>query len=602
MKKSFRGIAPLIITMILIFFISALIADQGEKSVLSYDNLLTAIKEGTVDTIELSNETSTATVRLKGDKKEKPVNIPDRTAFITYAQEALDNGANFKLSEASPSVALTLLDYITPIGLILMLILFWVFMMQTVGGGKGAMSFTKSRAKLFNPEDKNRITFKDVAGLPEEREELEEIVEFLKYPKKFIDMGARIPKGVLLVGQPGTGKTLLAKAVAGEAGVPFYSISGSDFVEMYVGVGASRVRELFGEAKSKGGPCIIFIDEIDAVGRQRGAGLGGGHDEREQTLNQLLVEMDGFGTNSGIIVLAATNRPDILDPALLRPGRFDRQIVVPAPDVKAREEILSLYAKKKKLAGDIDLGVLAKNTAGFTGADLENLMNEAALLAARRDETAISMFDLENAMTKVLMGPEKKSKVIPEKDRKLVAYHEGGHAVVSRFLENSEPVHQISIVPRGMAGGYTMYKNTEDKSFMSKSEMEDKIVSLLGGRVAEQLILNDISTGASNDIERASKIARNMVMRYGMSERLGAITFGNDQEEVFLGRDINNVKNYSDEIAAVIDVEVKNIIDKGYNRAKSILQEHIDKLHKVAAVLLEKEKIEGEEFEAIMKS
>ncbi len=602
MKKSFRGIAPLIITMILIFFISALIADQGEKSVLSYDNLLTAIKEGTVDTIELSNETSTATVRLKGDRKEKPVNIPDRTAFITYAQEALDNGANFKLSEASPSVALTLLDYITPIGLILMLILFWVFMMQTVGGGKGAMSFTKSRAKLFNPEDKNRITFKDVAGLPEEREELEEIVEFLKYPKKFIDMGARIPKGVLLVGQPGTGKTLLAKAVAGEAGVPFYSISGSDFVEMYVGVGASRVRELFGEAKSKGGPCIIFIDEIDAVGRQRGAGLGGGHDEREQTLNQLLVEMDGFGTNSGIIVLAATNRPDILDPALLRPGRFDRQIVVPAPDVKAREEILSLYAKKKKLSGDIDLGVLAKNTAGFTGADLENLMNEAALLAARRDETAISMFDLENAMTKVLMGPEKKSKVIPEKDRKLVAYHEGGHAVVSRFLENSEPVHQISIVPRGMAGGYTMYKNTEDKSFMSKSEMEDKIVSLLGGRVAEQLILNDISTGASNDIERASKIARNMVMRYGMSERLGAITFGNDQEEVFLGRDINNVKNYSDEIAAVIDVEVKNIIDKCYNRAKSILQEHIDKLHKVAAVLLEKEKIEGEEFEAIMKS
>lgn len=602
MKKSFRGIAPLIITMILIFFISALIADKGENSTLSYDNLLTAIKEGNVDTIELSNESSTATVRLKGEKKEKPVNIPDRTAFITYAQDALDNGANFKLSEASPSVALTLLDYITPIGLILMLILFWVFMMQTVGGGKGAMSFTKSRAKLFNPEDKNKITFKDVAGLPEEREELEEIVEFLKYPKKFIDMGARIPKGVLLVGQPGTGKTLLAKAVAGEAGVPFYSISGSDFVEMYVGVGASRVRELFSEAKSKGGPCIIFIDEIDAVGRQRGAGLGGGHDEREQTLNQLLVEMDGFGTNSGIIVLAATNRPDILDPALLRPGRFDRQIVVPAPDVKAREEILSLYAKKKKLSGDIDLGVLAKNTDGFTGADLENLMNEAALLAARRDETSISMEDLENAMTKVLMGPEKKSKIIPEKDRKLVAYHEGGHAVVSRFLENSEPVHQISIVPRGMAGGYTMYKNTEDKSFMSKSEMEDKIVSLLGGRVAEQLILNDISTGASNDIERASKIARNMVMRYGMSEKLGAITFGNDQEEVFLGRDINNVKNYSDEIAAVIDVEVKNIIDKGYSRAKSILQEHIDKLHRVAAVLLEKEKIEGEEFEAIMNS
>ena len=599
MKKSFRGIAPLIITMILIFFISALIADKGENSTLSYDNLLTAIKEGNVDTIELSNESSTATVRLKGEKKEKPVNIPDRTAFITYAQDALDNGANFKLSEASPSVALTLLDYITPIGLILMLILFWVFMMQTVGGGKGAMSFTKSRAKLFNPEDKNKITFKDVAGLPEEREELEEIVEFLKYPKKFIDMGARIPKGVLLVGQPGTGKTLLAKAVAGEAGVPFYSISGSDFVEMYVGVGASRVRELFSEAKSKGGPCIIFIDEIDAVGRQRGAGLGGGHDEREQTLNQLLVEMDGFGTNSGIIVLAATNRPDILDPALLRPGRFDRQIVVPAPDVKAREEILSLYAKKKKLSGDIDLGVLAKNTAGFTGADLENLMNEAALLAARRDETSISMEDLENAMTKVLMGPEKKSKIIPEKDRKLVAYHEGGHAVVSRFLENSEPVHQISIVPRGMAGGYTMYKPNEDKSFMSMTEMKENIVSLLGGRVAEKLVLNDISTGASNDIERASKIARDMVTKYGMSDKLGPITFGETQEEVFLGMERNNGRNYSEKVAAQIDEEVGNIINGGYKYAEKLLKENIDKLHKVAEILIEKEKISAEEFEAV---
>ena len=423
----------------------------------------------------------------------------------------------------------------------------------------------------------------------------------MKYPKKFIDMGARIPKGILLVGQPGTGKTLLAKAVAGEAGVPFFSISGSDFVEMYVGVGASRVRDLFGEAKAKA-PCIVFIDEIDAVGRQRGAGLGGGHDEREQTLNQLLVEMDGFGTNSGVIVLAATNRPDILDPALQRPGRFDRQIVVPAPDVKAREEILALYAKKKKLSGEIDLGVLAKNTAGFTGADLENMMNEAALLAARKDQTTITMQDLEDAMVKVLMGPEKRSKVISEKDKKLVAYHEGGHAVVSRFLEHAEPVHQVSIIPRGMAGGYTMYKNTEDKSFMSKSEMEDKIVSLLGGRVAEQLVLNDISTGASNDIERASKIARSMVMKYGMSDKLGTITFGNDQEEVFLGRDINNVKNYSDEIAAVIDVEVKKIIDTGYNRAKRILEEHIEKLHRVASVLLEKEKIEAEEFEAIMNS
>ena len=604
MKKSFTGIAPLIITMLIFFFAAALIADGESAKSMSYTELLAHIESGDVASVELASDSSTAVVLLVGDseKDEIPVNIPSREAFIEYVQDARKDGADVDLKLGEPSMALTLLDYVTPIGLVLMLILFWVFMMQTVGGGKGAMSFTKSRAKLFNPDDKNKITFKDVAGLPEEREELQEIVEFLKYPKKFIDMGARIPKGVLLVGQPGTGKTLLAKAVAGEAGVPFYSISGSDFVEMYVGVGASRVRELFGEAKSKGGPCIIFIDEIDAVGRQRGAGLGGGHDEREQTLNQLLVEMDGFGTNSGIIVLAATNRPDILDRALQRPGRFDRQIVVPAPDVKAREEILALYAKKKKLSDNIDLGVLAKNTAGFTGADLENMMNEAALIAARKDKKVIEMEEMEDAMTKVIMGPEKKSKVISEKDRKLVAYHEGGHAVVSRFLEHSEPVHQISIIPRGTAGGYTMYKNTEDKSFMSKSEMEDKIVSLLGGRVAEQLILNDISTGASNDIERASKIARSMVMRYGMSEKLGTITFGNDQEEVFLGRDINNVKNYSDEIAAVIDVEVKKIIDTGYDRAKRILEQNVGKLHDVANVLLQKEKIEGDEFEAIMRA
>ena len=604
MKKSFTGIAPLIITMLIFFFAAALIADGESAKSMSYTELLAHIESGDVASVELASDSSTAVVLLVGDseKDEIPVNIPSREAFIEYVQDARKDGADVDLKLGEPSMALTLLDYVTPIGLVLMLILFWVFMMQTVGGGKGAMSFTKSRAKLFNPDDKNKITFKDVAGLPEEREELQEIVEFLKYPKKFIDMGARIPKGVLLVGQPGTGKTLLAKAVAGEAGVPFYSISGSDFVEMYVGVGASRVRELFGEAKSKGGPCIIFIDEIDAVGRQRGAGLGGGHDEREQTLNQLLVEMDGFGTNSGIIVLAATNRPDILDRALQRPGRFDRQIVVPAPDVKAREEILALYAKKKKLSDNIDLGVLAKNTAGFTGADLENMMNEAALIAARKDKKVIEMEEMEDAMTKVIMGPEKKSKVISEKDRKLVAYHEGGHAVVSRFLEHSEPVHQISIIPRGTAGGYTMYKNTEDKSFMSKSEMEDKIVSLLGGRVAEQLILNDISTGASNDIERASKIARSMVMRYGMSEKLGTITFGNDQEEVFLGRDINNVKNYSDEIAAVIDVEVKRIIDTGYDRAKRILEQNVGKLHDVANVLLQKEKIEGDEFEAIMRA
>ena len=599
MKKSFRGIAPLIIAMVLLVFVAVMFVEKGNTGELRFDELVQKIEADEVESIELSSEDRTAVVKLKGQSGEKKVNIPDRNAFMLSIEENIKNG-DFKFQEESPLKALQILENMSPLVMLIIFIVVWVFMIQSINGSKGAMSFTKNRARLSNAEDKNKITFKDVAGLPEEREELQEIVEFLKYPKKFTDMGARIPKGVLLVGQPGTGKTLLAKAVAGEAGVPFYTISGSDFVEMYVGVGASRVRGLFEEAKAKA-PCIVFIDEIDAVGRQRGAGLGGGHDEREQTLNQLLVEMDGFGTNSGVIVLAATNRPDILDRALLRPGRFDRQIVVPAPDVKAREEILGLYAKKKKLSGEIDLGVLAKNTAGFTGADLENMMNEAALLAARADKQSVTMEDLENAMVKVIMGPEKKSKVISEKDKKLVAYHEGGHAVVSRFLEHAEPVHQVSIIPRGTAGGYTMYKNTEDKSFMSKSEMEDKIVSLLGGRVAEQLVLNDISTGASNDIERASKIARSMVMRYGMSEKLGTITFGNDQEEVFLGRDINNVKNYSDEIAAVIDVEVKRIIDNGYARAKSILESQMNKLHTVANVLLEKEKIEGEEFEAIMR-
>ena len=599
MKKPFRGIAPLLITMILIFFSVTLLLDKG-SSEMEYSTLVAQISEDNVESIELASETNVAYVKLRDSKEEKVVNLTDKTELTKLINEKILEGSDIKYKADATSSILTFLDYLTPIIIVILAVLCWVFIMQTAGGGKGAMSFTKNRARLSNPDDKNKVTFKDVAGLPEEREELQEVVEFLKYPKKFIDMGARIPKGILLVGQPGTGKTLLAKAVAGEAGVPFFSISGSDFVEMYVGVGASRVRDLFAEAKAKA-PCIVFIDEIDAVGRQRGAGLGGGHDEREQTLNQLLVEMDGFGTNSGVIVLAATNRPDILDPALQRPGRFDRQIVVPAPDVKAREEILALYAKKKKLSGEIDVGVLAKNTAGFTGADLENMLNEAALLAARKDQNSITMENLEDAMVKVLMGPEKKSKVISEKDKKLVAYHEGGHAVVSRFLAHAEPVHQVSIIPRGMAGGYTMYKNTEDKSFMSKSEMEDKIVSLLGGRVAEALVLDDISTGASNDIERASKIARSMVMKYGMSEKLGTITFGNDQEEVFLGRDINNIKNYSDEIAAVIDVEVKKIIDTGYNRAKKILEQNIDKLHNVAAVLLAKEKIEADEFEAIMQ-
>ena len=462
------------------------------------------------------------------------------------------------------------------------------------------MSFGKSKARMLGMENKHKIMFSDVAGVDEEKEELEEIVEFLKSPNKFINMGARIPKGVLLVGSPGTGKTLLAKAVAGEAGVPFFIISGSDFVEMFVGVGASRVRDLFEQAK-KSSPCIIFIDEIDAVGRQRGAGLGGGHDEREQTLNQLLVEMDGFGTNEGVIVLAATNRPDVLDKALLRPGRFDRQIMVSSPDVKAREQILEVHSRKKKIADDVDLKIIAKNTAGFSGADLENVLNEAALLAARRNKKEIEMVEIQDAMIKVTMGPEKKSRVRSEKENKLVAYHEAGHAVVSRFLPTQDTVHEISIIPRGMAGGYTMYRPDEDKNFMSKSEMEESIVSLLGGRVSEGLILNDISTGASNDIERASKIARDMVTRYGMSERVGTITFGSGHDEVFLGRDFTQTKNFSEETSALIDTEVKRIIDKAYRSAEEILKENIDKLHIVANLLLEKEKIDGEEFAAIFE-
>ena len=468
-------------------------------------------------------------------------------------------------------------------------------------GGNKTMTFGKSRARLVNDGDKNKVTFEDVAGVDEEKEELEEVVEFLKNPKKFTDMGARIPKGVLLVGQPGTGKTLLAKAVAGEAGVPFFIISGSDFVEMFVGVGASRVRDLFEQAK-RNAPCIIFIDEIDAVGRQRGAGLGGGHDEREQTLNQLLVEMDGFAANEGVIVLAATNRPDVLDKALLRPGRFDRQIVVGAPDVKAREQILEVHSRKKRLADDVDLKIIAKNTSGFSGADIENVLNEAALLAARRDKDEIGMREIEDAMVKVTMGPEKKTRVRNEHEKKLVAYHEAGHAVVSKFLPTQDPVHEISIVPRGMAGGYTMYRPTEDKSFISQTYMEESIISLLGGRVAEALVLHDVSTGASNDIERATKLARSMVTVYGMSEKLGTILFGGDQGEVFLGRDLAQTKTYSEETAAIIDEEIKRIIDTAYNTAKQILSENIEKLHIVAGILLEKEKIDGDEFDKVFES
>ena len=588
----------LIIGVIFIVLLTTIMDNSNSK--MNYSELVTKIEAGEVKEIEITSDDTKAYVTLKGETNKKEVNIPSIYSFMTYIEEPLKTG-EISLKEQNQSIFITILGLLTPFGLLIIFLIFWFLVMN---GGQGAgnktMSFGKSKARLMGNEDKNRVTFEDVAGVDEEKEELQEIVEFLKNPRKFTDMGARIPKGVLLVGQPGTGKTLLAKAVAGEAGVPFFIISGSAFVEMFVGVGASRVRDLFEEAKKKA-PCIIFIDEIDAVGRQRGAGLGGGHDEREQTLNQLLVEMDGFGTNEGVIVLAATNRPDVLDKALLRPGRFDRQIVVSAPDVKAREQILEVHAKKKKLAEDVDLKTIAKNTSGFAGADLENVLNEAALLAARRNKTEIAMQEIEDAMVKVTMGPEKKTRVRSEKENKLVAYHEAGHAVVSRFLPTQDAVHQISIVPRGMAGGYTMYRPTEDKSFMSKTEMEENIVSLLGGRVAEQLILNDISTGASNDIERATKIARSMVTKYGMSQTVGTIMLGSTQEEVFLGRDFAQSKEYSEETASIIDKETKRIIDTAYKTAEEILKDNIEKLHKVAGILLEKEKIDGEEFAEIFE-
>ena len=597
MKNGIKSLAVwLIFLIIFIVLISSIMDNSSNK--LAYSELLADMEKGTVTSIEIQDGGEKALVELEGDSVPKEVNIPDINSFMTYAQEILKTNS-YTLTERPESVFMKGLYLIIPFGIIVIVLLFGLLLINPGNqGGNKTMSFGKSKARMTNGAEKTKVTFNDVAGVDEEKEELEEIVEFLKTPKKFTDMGARIPKGVLLVGQPGTGKTLLAKAVAGEAGVPFFSISGSEFVEMFVGVGASRVRDLFDQAK-KNAPSIIFIDEIDAVGRQRGAGLGGGHDEREQTLNQLLVEMDGFAANEGVIVLAATNRPDVLDKALLRAGRFDRQIVVGMPDVKAREQILEVHSRKKRLADDVDLKVIAKNTSGFAGADLENVLNEAALLAARRNIDEIGMKEIEDAMVKVTMGPEKKTRVRSEKENRLVAYHEAGHAVVSHYLTTQDPVHQISIVPRGMAGGYTMYRPTEDKSFMSKTEMEENIVSLLGGRVAEALILNDVSTGASNDIERATKIARSMVTQYGMSDRIGTITLGQGQEEVFLGRDLAHAKEYSEETAAVIDEETKRIVDTGYNRAKQILSENIDKLHKVAGVLLEKEKIEADEFEAI---
>jgi len=587
--------------LLLIGIVVILISGMNENATknIDYTELMSKIEEQKVEKIDLSYDRTTATVVYKNDTTKRNVTLVSASAFMEAVEDRIKAG-EFQLTVKERSTWSVILEMLPTIMLVIVsgIILFVMLQQMNGGGNAKALSFGRNRAKLNNPNSSKKVTFENVAGLKEEKEELVEIVDFLKEPKKFREMGARIPKGILLVGGPGTGKTLLAKAVAGEAGVPFFSISGSDFVEMFVGVGASRVRDLFEEAK-KLNPCIVFIDEIDAVGRQRGAGLGGGHDEREQTLNQLLVEMDGFGTNENIIVIAATNRPDILDPALLRPGRFDRQVVVGDPDVGAREEILRLHAKGKPFVDTVDFKVIAKNTAGFAGADLENMLNESALLAARKGKKQIDMIDVEEALVKVMMGPEKRSKVISDRDKKLTAYHEAGHAIVSRFLKNHDTVHQISIIPRGMAGGYTMYKPNEDKTYASKLEMEEHIVSLLGGRVAEKLVLDDISTGASNDIERASKIARNMVMRYGMSDKLGPITFGASQEEVFLGRDFGSQRNYSEKIAAEIDEEVKRIVTTGYDKAEELLTANMDKLHTTAKLLLEKEKIDAEEFEEI---
>ncbi|MBR0576358.1 ATP-dependent zinc metalloprotease FtsH [Proteiniclasticum sp. BAD-10] len=583
--------------VILLFMIGYyLIAGMdAQLNSISYNQFTTEYRADKIKEISVSADGMT----IKGIRT-------DNTTFTTVAaperlaQFLNDEGKDAVVERYTPKSDFSVWSLVTPVLLLGGIAFFFIYMNkqnQNMGNSnRNAMNFGKSRAKMANP-DTRHVTFQDVAGADEEKYELQEVVDFLKNPKKYLDLGARIPKGILLVGPPGTGKTLLAKAVAGEAGVPFFSISGSDFVEMFVGVGASRVRDMFDQAK-KNAPCIIFIDEIDAVGRKRGAGLGGGHDEREQTLNQLLVEMDGFGINEGIIMVAATNRPDILDNALLRPGRFDRQIAVGYPDAKGREEILKVHVKKKPLGEDVNLNTLAKMTSGFTGADLENLTNEAALLSVRANKKFITMKELDEAITRVIAGTEKKSRVVSEHERRLTAYHEAGHAIIGRLLPNMDPVHQISIIPRGMAGGYTMHLPSEDRSYMSKSRLLDMMVSLLGGRVAESLVLKDISTGAKNDIDRVSKIARAMVTEYGMSEKVGTISFGEDQE-VFIGRDFSKSKNFSEKMGELIDDEVKSLVDAAYKKAEEILTENLDKLHLLAQKLLEMEKIEADEFEEL---
>lgn len=599
--KYFRGLSFYIVISVLVLFLIMLYTSSGNPAQLSYTQLLSHIENSNVQNITLKADE--ATVELitpnKGSKtKEYVVYISSVDSFTDIVTEAWKKGQVRDFRVQRPVTAPWWVSILPTLGLVVILVIFWVFFLQQsqAGGGNRVMSFGKSRARI-STDEKRKVTFEDVAGADEEKEELKEIVEFLKSPKKFIELGARIPKGVLLVGPPGTGKTLLAKAVSGEAGVPFFSISGSDFVEMFVGVGASRVRDLFEQAK-KSAPCIVFIDEIDAVGRHRGAGLGGGHDEREQTLNQLLVEMDGFGINEGVIILAATNRPDILDPALLRPGRFDRRIYVGLPDIKGREAILKVHARGKPLGSDVKLDELAKSTPGFTGADLENLLNEAALLAARKNKKRIEMEQIKEATFKVVVGPEKKSRIMSEKEKKLTAYHEAGHAIAVKVASSTNKVDRVSIIPSGRAGGYTAHKPDEDRSYQTKSQLMEEIIILMGGRAAEDLVLGEISTGAASDLKHANGIARNMIMRFGMSEMLGNMVF-DENDEVFIGRDFGHIKSYSEEIAAIIDREIKRIIDTGYEKTKSILREHINVLHKVAEALLEKEKLEGHEFEAI---
>jgi len=530
------------------------------------------------------------------------ISFISQDSFMELLDRAFDEGKLQSYDIEKKSSPPWWLEMLPMFAMVILFVFFWVFFIQqSQGGGNRVMSFGKSKARMANDESKLKVRFSDVAGADEEKEELEEIVQFLKEPKKYVELGARIPKGVLLVGPPGTGKTLLAKAVAGEAGTPFFSISGSDFVEMFVGVGASRVRDLFEQAK-KNAPCIVFIDEIDAVGRHRGAGLGGGHDEREQTLNQLLVEMDGFGVNEGVIVLAATNRPDILDPALMRPGRFDRQVVVNYPDIRGREEILRVHSKNKPLADDVDLKDIAKTTPGFTGADLENLLNEAALLAARKNQKVITMAEIKEANYKVMMGPEKKSRVISDKEKRLTAYHEAGHAIAVRLVSTTMKVDRVTIIPSGRAGGFTSYKPDEDRQYTTKAQLIEQIIVSLGGRAAEELMLGEISTGAASDLKHANNIARNMITKYGMSDELSNLVFGDENDEIFLGKSYAHTRNYSEEISAKIDMEIKKIIDDAYNKVKQILIDNKQRLEDITAALLDKERLEADEFEEIFKN